>query len=66
MLSMKFLIENQIIFFWMAGFFLPAINATVFREAHFLPKNHSTYTELFTNLNFEKKASLRYSKQNGL
>ena len=38
----------------MAGFFLPAINATVFSEAHFLPKNHSTYTELFTDLNFEK------------
>ena len=33
MFAMKFSMEKQIIFFWIAGFFLPAINATVFSHS---------------------------------
>ena len=32
MFAMKFAMEKQIKKFWIAGFFLPAINATVFRN----------------------------------
>ena len=32
MFSMKFAMEKQIKKFWIAGFFLPAINATVFNS----------------------------------
>ena len=32
MFAMKFSTETPIKFFWIAGFFLPAINATIFRS----------------------------------
>ena len=32
MFAIKFSMEKRIKFFWIAGFFLPAINATVFRQ----------------------------------
>ena len=32
MFAIKFSMKKQIIFFWIAKFFLPAINATVFRR----------------------------------
>ena len=38
MFAMKFAMEKRIKKFWIAGFFLPAINATVFR-AEILEKN---------------------------
>ena len=34
MFAIKFSMEKQIKFFWIAGFFLPAINATVFKSEH--------------------------------
>ena len=40
MCSMKFSMEKQINFFWIAGFFLPVINATVFSiQKQFLIKS---------------------------
>jgi hypothetical protein len=47
MFAIKFSIEKRINFFWTAGFFLPAINATVF----------STFWIGFCQLNFYQNVS---------
>ena len=44
MFAMKFSMEKGIIFFWIAGLFLPAINATGFR---YLPVFYSEFCILF-------------------
>ena len=44
MFAMKYLMEKPIKIIWIAGFFLPAINATVFKLLHNSPgfSDHST------------------------
>ena len=53
--------EKQIIFFWIAGFFLPAINATVFTNILVVPMSrmyHLSIWNLFI-INFTLKTTFR-------
>ena len=58
--------EKRINFFWIAGFFLPAINATVFRLFHFYleifqVKNRNVFVH-FLITSFFPKAYWRFSR----
>ena len=64
MFSMKFAMETQIQKFWIAGFFLPAINATVFKTVvkrtvlGFLVTHQAAITQM--TLSFDKLTSIEF------